>query len=290
MSAPVPLRIACGQFTATANPLQNLAACTRLIALAVSAGATMLFLPEASDYIASSPAQGRTLLGSPEAATFLRGLCSLAQTHALAINVGVHTRAAAPPTHAHNTSLYIDATGAVTQRYHKLHLFSIAHGGSATVLSEAATTAAGAALTPAFATPAGALGLQVCYDVRFPRAAAALAPAAHVLAYPSAFTAVTGRAHWELLLRARAVEGQCWVVAAAQVGLHSEDTGRRSWGQAMVVDPWGVVRGRCGSLDEDGGEEVCVVDVDHEMTARVRREMDLVGARRGDVYGDFKVE
>lgn len=141
-------------------------------------------------------------------------------------------------------------------------------------LGESATTEAGGEFTPPFETPFGALGMQICFDLRFPEAARWLVNrGAQVLSYPSAFTVPTGRAHWELLLRARAVEGQCWVVAAAQGGWHNSR--RASWGQACVVDPWGAVVAQCLGGEEAGEEEVCFADVDLAMVERVRSEVPL---------------
>jgi predicted amidohydrolase len=173
----------------------------------------------------------------------------------------------------YNTSIYISSSGELTHRYDKLHLFDIS---LPTVrLHESATTQPGSALTPPFPTPFGSLGMQICFDLRFPEAARALvARGAQVIAYPSAFTVPTGRAHWELLLRARAVETQCWVVAAAQGGRHNEK--RVSWGGACVVDPWGTVVARCKDGGEEAGEpELCVADIDLGMVERVRKECPL---------------
>ncbi|KAA8904488.1 nitrilase-like protein [Sphaerosporella brunnea] len=249
------VRIACGQFCATPNPAANLASCTKLAQLAAAGGARALFLPEASDYISRSAGETLSLCQPAASSEFVLGLRALAQQHGMAIIAGIHT----PPASAsasssgrvRNTCVYISEEGAVAAAYDKVHLFDID-------------------------LPA----CGICFDLRFPEPARWLvARGAQLLCYPSAFTVPTGRAHWELLLRARAVEGQVWVVAPAQVGRHTE--GRRSWGGACVVDPWGEVRGRCRAWDELD-EEVCLVDVDLEVLRRVRRECPL--RRREDVY------
>lgn len=130
---------------------------------------------------------------------------------------------------------------------------------------------------------------MTCFDVRFPEISLALRNrGAEILTYPSAFTVPTGEAHWEVLLRARAVETQCWVVAAAQVGLHDVRGGkeRRSWGHSMVVDPWGrVVVDLGGGERENGGVGVEVVDVDLEVVGKARRQIVL--ERRTDVYPEI---
>lgn len=200
-----------------------------------------------------------------------------------------------PTTKLLNRTIWILPTGAVdpARNYDKLHLFDYGR------LRESAHTRAGAALTPPFPTPVGRVGSLICFDLRFPEPAAALAhpgrgsgggwQPAQVLAYPSAFTVPTGRAHWEVLLRARAVEGQCWVVAAAQAGWHSgvEGSGRVSYGGSMVVDPWGEVRCALPAAEEVDGKGVVrvpegsvgvigLVEIDLGKWEDVRERMPLV--------------
>ncbi|KAF8539309.1 nitrilase [Trichophaea hybrida] len=273
-------RIACGQFRATNNVTQNLAICQTLIQRAAALGAKALFLPEASDYISTSPSEALSLCTPATTSPFVLGLQSHARQFSLAVTVGIHTPSTTPD-RVYNTSIYISPSGELTPHYyHKLHLFDISL--PTVQLHESATTEPGRSLAPPFATPFGSLGMQICFDLRFPEAARALvARGAQVLAYPSAFTVPTGRAHWELLLRARAVETQCWVVAAAQGGKHNEK--RVSWGGACVVDPWGTVVARCKDGGEEAGEpEVCVADIDLAMVEKVRKECPL--RRRFDVY------
>lgn len=233
-----------------------------------------------------------------------------------------------------NTLLWISPSGAITQRYSKLHLFDVdlrPSGGP--LLKESDSVEPGTSLTPPFplltsdttttataitndenspkpttSSPPLNLGLLLCFDLRFPEPSLHLRrTGSHILTYPSAFTVATGRAtHWETLLRARAIETQCFVVAAAQCGRHNDK--RVSWGQAMVVGPWGDVMARLGSWDDrkreteregkgDGKEkgegeeeaeaesEICVVDLDIEAVEKVRREMPL--KRRLDVYPEI---
>lgn len=139
-------------------------------------------------------------------------------------------------------SLVFDDAGRCVARYDKIHLFDVDIPGREERYRESATTVPGT--SPAVvSTPIGRLGLAVCYDVRFPELFRALqAAGAEVLSLPSAFTAPTGRAHWELLVRARAVENLCYVLAPAQGGMHA--SGRETWGDSMIVDPWGHVLDR----------------------------------------------
>ncbi|NWY07796.1 NIT1 amidase, partial [Nothoprocta ornata] len=162
--------------------------------------------------------------------------------------------------------------------YRKAHLCDVELEGRVS-MRESSFTNAGAEIVPPVSTPAGKLGLAVCYDLRFPELAQTLRRAgADILTYPSAFTMPTGSAHWEVLLRARAIESQCYVVAAAQTGRHNEQ--RTSYGHSLVVDPWGTVVAQCRD-----GPGVCYAEIDLEYLQRVRREMPVQSHRRPELYG-----
>jgi deaminated glutathione amidase len=195
-------------------------------------------------------------------------------------------------TKLYNRSILIQADGSIDEpaSYDKLHLFDYG------ALRESNACQAGTVFTPPFASPVGRLGSLICFDLRFPEAALHLAqpPAtsafaatpAQVLLYPSAFTVPTGRAHWEVLLRSRAIETQSWVVASAQVGRHGEGAKRVSYGRSMVVDPWGKVvlelKGVEGETDgeweaEEGAiGEIGFVDIDLDQVDQVRERMPLI--------------
>lgn len=137
------------------------------------------------------------------------------------------------------SSLLFDNTGKLQARYDKLHLFDVDIADSHGRYHESDIYQYGQTVT-VVDTPVGRLGMTICYDLRFPSLYQALRDkGAEIISIPAAFTRVTGEAHWEILLRARAIENQCWVLAPAQVGRHSED--RSTWGHSMVVDPWGTV-------------------------------------------------
>ncbi|CAG2123334.1 unnamed protein product, partial [Medioppia subpectinata] len=130
-------------------------------------------------------------------------------------------------------------------------------------------------------TPVGNIGLGICYDIRFAEFAISLAKSgADILTYPSSFTVPTGSAHWETLLRARAIETQCYVVAAAQTGVHNAK--RSSYGHAMVVDPWGAIIGQCS--DEVG---LCVAQIDLNFIKSVRQKLPVWSDRRPNLYGNI---
>ncbi|KAI0601778.1 carbon-nitrogen hydrolase [Biscogniauxia sp. FL1348] len=308
----------------------NLEQCVKLVGRAASAGAKVLFLPEASDYIATSATESLSLARPMSTSPFVTGLQSAAAQHSIGIHVGIHVPVSVcvplspqPPsptsptptptsttTKLYNRTIYITPQGALLEpsTYDKLHLFDYG------ALRESASVQGGSRFAPPFDTPVGRLGSLICFDLRFPEAALHLTTSsspypAQILLYPSAFTVPTGFAHWEVLLRARAVETQSWVVAAAQVGRHNpaSSSKRVSYGNSLVVDPWGRVALRLKGVREerrrpggDGGGgggmeegveweaedgavgELGVVDIDLEEWARVREKMPLV--RRTDVY------
>ncbi|KAK9473885.1 carbon-nitrogen hydrolase [Dipodascopsis tothii] len=272
---------AAGQFCATSSPAANLAAVRALVRQAAAVHARVLFLPEASDYIAGSPAETVALAEPVESSLFVTGLqAELRALGTLAVSVGVHEPAGE---RVKNTLLYLDETGAIVHRYQKVHLFDVAYTDGP-VLNESRSVEPGTAVEPPFATPLGAVGPAICYDIRFPEQALRLRSlGADIIVYPSAFTVLTGQAHWEVLGRARAIDTQSYVIMAAQVGAHDAAGTRRSWGHAMIVDPWGTVLAQCASSDP--APRICVADIDLSVVARVRKNMPLWTQRRPDVFG-----
>lgn len=151
-----------------------------------------------------------------------------------------------------------------------------------TQILESETTVAGDTLLDPIETPAGKLGMLTCYDIRFGEVSQIMrARGADLIAYPSAFTVRTGAAHWEPLLRGRAIETQTYVIGAAAGGQHSES--RASWGHAMVVDPWGTVVAQCNDISPDD-PSYCLAEVDLEAMSRIRMQMPVDKQRRHDVY------
>jgi len=147
---------------------------------------------------------------------------------------------------------------------------------------ESDTTMPGDRLHDPIETPAGKLGLLTCYDIRFPEVAQVLkSRGAEILAYPSAFTARTGAAHWEVLLRSRAIETQSYVIGAAAVGQHSQT--RTSWGHAMIVDPWGTILAQCTDLFHEQ-PTFCLANVDLGGVREIRTRMPVDKQRRTDIY------
>jgi predicted amidohydrolase len=176
----------------------------------------------------------------------------------------------------YNTSMLLDPEGKVIARYRKLHLFDVAIAGGPE-LRESKTVAPGEA--PVLAeTPFGPAGLSVCYDLRFPELYRALAfGGARILFVPSAFTAHTGKDHWEPLLRARAIENQCYVIAPAQVGRHAPK--RTSHGHAMIVDPWGTILAQAPDRPA-----VIFADLDSDQLEKIRRGLPALQHVRKDLF------
>ncbi|EEP80961.1 conserved hypothetical protein [Uncinocarpus reesii 1704] len=246
----------------------NLIQCQILVQKAVRA---------ASDYIASSSTESLFLVRPVHESDFVLGLQKEARLAKLPINVGIHEPAQGGEK-VKNTLIWIDESGKITQKYQKLHLFDVDIKGGP-VLKESRNVEKGTKIVPPFETPVGRLGLSICFDLRFPEVSLALRrQGAEIITYPSAFTVPTGQAHWETLLRARAIETQSYIVAAAQCGPHNPK--RFSYGHSLIVNPWGEVVAKLGGEYEE--PEIAVADIDFDLLTKVRTEMPLL--RRTDVY------
>lgn len=269
----------------TASMSHNLSQCQTLVQKASKAGAKALFLPEACDYIGS-----KDLCKSVETSEFVIGLRKEARQHNIAVNVGIHEPADGEK--VKNTLIWISEQGEIAHRYQKLHLFDvdIENGPS---LKESDNVERGKELLPPFDTALGKVGSLICFDMRFPEPALALrARGAQILTYPSAFTTPTGKAgHWEILLRARAIETQSYVIAAGQVGMHDDEGKRRSYGSSMIIDPWGKIVAQLGKDEGENGKwedevSIATAEIDLDYVDKIRREVPLM--RRTDVYPEIK--
>ncbi|BGP57166.1 hypothetical protein JCM8202_005396 [Rhodotorula sphaerocarpa] len=281
------MRAAVGQLCSTANRERNAAMCASIIRRAAAAGCQLVLLPEASDFIAG-PDQVRELAEPVESNKFLRRVRDQAKESGVWVGVCIHE--ATDGEKCFNSSLLINPAGEIVQNYHKLHLLDVNYGNEGPIL-ESKTTLRGEALLEPHDTPVGKLGMLTCYDLRFPEGALSLRrKGAEIIAYPSAFTMQTGPPHWEVLLRARAIETQSYVLAAAQIGKHSET--RETYGHAMIVDPWGSVVAQASTRppsfppdesDVDCGDFVSA-ELDLGWVQQLRKEMPLWEQRRTDVY------
>ncbi|PWN42692.1 putative NIT2-nitrilase [Ceraceosorus guamensis] len=278
---------AVAQLTSTGVIADNLAVASGLVKRAAASGARALFLPEATDFIAPSPSVG-ALTRSAQARSFVPYLCKEAKQSNIWVSVGVHEAPAeelGDKERCYNTQVLIDNEGKVRESYRKLHLFDVDIKGGLTIL-ESNTTIPGKAIPRVHPSPIGALGLQTCYDIRFPESSLSLRrQGAQILTFPSAFTVRTGAAHWEVLLRARALDTQSYVLAAAQVGAH-EGTKRVSYGHAMIVDPWGSIVAQCSDM-QPYKPTLCFANIDLDALTSMRTEMPLWDQRRTDVYPEL---
>jgi deaminated glutathione amidase len=303
------LKIAAVQMVSTPEVARNLDAAARGIAQAAAAGAALVVLPEyfclmghsERDKLAHAEppwsAGGGPIQHFLSAQARQHGLWLLGGTlpvrpapsartdgapggqgidHARTDRAATGEAGVGPPERVLNRSLLFGPGGQAAAHYDKIHLFSFASGNER--YDEGRTLSAGSEPVAAtLDTPAGPLrlGLSICYDLRFPELYRALMhPPCDLIAVPAAFTHTTGRAHWELLLRARAVENQCYVVAAAQGGTH--ENGRRTWGHSLIADPWGEVLA-CVEI----GEGVAIADIDAARLADVRERLPALAHRQG---------
>lgn len=263
-------RIAAVQMVSGAGVAANLEAAARLVAAAAAAGAKLVTLPENFYLIGShegDKVKVREKDGSGPIQDFLSGLARKCSVWVLGGTVPIETR---DPARIRSASLLYDDAGRRVARYDKMHLFRF-DGGGAERYDEARTLEPGDGPV-AVDSPFGRIALSVCYDVRFPELYRALG-AFDLMLVPSAFTVPTGTAHWETLLRARAIENQAYVAAPAQGGTHP--SGRRTYGHSMIVDPWGEVLGV-----RVEGEGVVLAELDFDRIHQVRSQLPALQNRR----------
>jgi predicted amidohydrolase len=266
------------QMTSTESVEDNLRAMERLVREAAEDRASLVVVPECFAYLGSD-ASGATSPGKvavaeplPDGGPILARCQRLAAELSVELVLGGFWERGRDPRKVRNACVHLGARGEVAAVYRKIHLFDV-DLPDGTKLEESASVEPGDEVVVTD-TQAGKLGLSVCYDVRFPELYRALVDrGAIALAVPAAFTLTTGKDHWHLLLRARAVESQCYVLAAAQTGRHSAT--RQSYGHALIADPWGTVLAECGE-----GEGYAAAWLDPEAVARVRRSLPSLAHRR----------
>jgi deaminated glutathione amidase len=268
------LRAGAVQLNSTDDVERNLQTADRLVRDAAARGAQLVVLPEKWNMLAS----GEQMAGAAEP---LDGP-SLAWASEVAVELGIDLVAGSivervpGRTKSSNTSVHIGPDGEVRTSYRKLHMFDVEVDG--VLYAESDHEQAGREVVVSALTGGTKLGMSICYDLRFPELYRTLSSrGAQVISVPAAFTLATTRDHWEVLLRARAIENQCFVIAPNQVGAHPP--GHRSGGRSMIVDPWGVVL----AIAPDT-EAAIVADLDLSLLADVRRRLPALTHRREDVY------
>ncbi|KAI8989311.1 nitrilase [Pilobolus umbonatus] len=270
---------AVGQFCATSAISNNKRICRDMITKAANLGAKMIFLPEASDFISRNREETLSLTSCLDTSDFVLSMQEKAREESIWVSVGVHETCTESINHVYNTHIVINEQGSIMETYRKLHLFNVDIENGPRLM-ESDSTKEGTSIVSPVATPLGVLGLQTCYDMRFPELSLLLRRrGAELLAFPSAFTIKTGMAHWETLLRARAIENQSYVIASAQIGQHNEK--RASYGNAMIVDPWGTVLAKCPDTMESS---LAVAPIDLGYLRKIRLEMPVLEHRRNDLY------
>jgi predicted amidohydrolase len=280
------MRVAAIQTTASPDRSENLEAAGLLVQRAAGEGAQLIVLPEYFS-VAGDPDHLRANAETMEGPT-VTWATGLARSRRIWLLAGSFPEVAGAEggTHLHNTSCLVGPDGAIVAIYRKVHLFDVTLPG--TISHESATIAPGGSFCTAALRPpgdgSGALvpvaGLSICYDLRFPEVYRILArQGATIAMVPAAFSSVTGPAHWELLLRARAVEEQLFVIAADQVG--DLPTGMPAChGHSMIIDPWGTVLAE----QVESGPGVLIADLDHEYQRRIRHQMPVLANCRPDAY------
>ncbi len=266
------MKIAAVQMISGPDVAPNLATAARLISEAAATGAQLVALPEYFPLIGATDADRLAAREADGVGPIQDFLAASARRHGIWLVGGSIPLLAQDPDKLRNSCLVFDPRGKPAARYDKIHLFGFRKGDES--YDEAATIERGDQVV-AFDCPLGRVGLAICYDLRFPelfRALARLPNPVDLLVLPAAFTETTGRAHWEMLLRARAVENQCYVLAAAQGGRHPN--GRMTHGNSMVIDPWGEVLARM-----DKGEGVVLAELDPQRLVDTRTSLPALKHR-----------
>ena len=255
------------QLTSGDDPLANLAMVSALVAQAAAAGAGFVLTPEVTNVVTSNRAQRDMVVQTQADDITLFERRQQAEALRIWLSIGsLLIKTGDADGRVANRSFLIDPTGAIVAQYDKIHLFDVTVSPTETYRESAGVRPGNRAVVAK--TPFGTVGLTVCYDVRFPQLHRALAHAgADIILQPAAFSTVTGAAHWEPLLRARAIETGCYVLAAAQTGLHPSSTGenRRTYGHSMAISPWGEV-----ILDAGVDPGISYIDLDLAQVTQAR--------------------
>jgi deaminated glutathione amidase len=265
------LSVAALQLNSQADVAANLESCRRLVGRAARRGAELVLLPE--NFAFFGPEAGkRSVAESLSDGPIAKALTEMAREFRVCVVGGGFPEQSSDPQRPHNTLLVVGADGSHLATYRKIHLFDVELGGAGSY-SESSATSAGSSLV--VVEVAGfKLGLSICYDLRFPELYRGLSEqGAEVLLVPAAFTLHTGKDHWHVLLRARAIEAQAFIVAAAQHGAHPG--GRNTYGHSLVVDPWGTV-----IAEASDGEGLVSATLERARLEGVRRSLPSLMHRK----------
>lgn len=266
------MRIAVHQMTSLIDPDRNVSEMVNAIGDAANQNAAMYFAPEMSVLVDKDRRRAKSHVESESQSTALNLLRQSAKENAIWVHVGSMPFLSEESDKLVNRTILIGPDGHVVARYDKMHLFDVdLADGESWRESSAYVAGTQPVLTK---TPLGLMGLAICYDMRFPDLFSAYAKCAmDVVTVPSAFTVPTGEAHWHSLLRARAIESEAFVIAAAQCGLHED--GRQTYGHSLVVDPWGTV-----VLDMGTSPGLAIAELDLDIICQVRKQIPVHANRR----------
>jgi deaminated glutathione amidase len=272
------IRVAAVQLSSGAHPVTNVERAGELVRRAASEGASYIQLPEYFNFRGAPSRYSTVAEAIPGPTTEI--FADLAKELAVVIHVGSMFERSSHPDKSFNTSVVIDAEGQILATYRKGHLFDVNVPGEV-VHEESRHVASGDQLSVVDVSGLR-LGLSVCFDLRFGELYRQLSlHGATVLAVPSSFAVATGRVHWEVLLRARAIENHAYVIAAAQAG--TSDDGVSSYGHSLIIGPWGEVLAE----SEIDGEDIIYATISGEEVARRRSQIDVFSLRRPDLYESF---
>jgi predicted amidohydrolase len=270
---PDRIRVACVQLTSGTDKAENLQRAERLVARAAATGADLVVLPEKWNGIGD--AETLRGLAEPLEGESVSAMAEWARTHGVTLVGGSITELREGREKLSNTSVVLDPDGSVVAVYRKIHLFDVEVGGHVYRESEAEEPGTEPVVAESEGWP---IGLSVCYDVRFPELYRILAlQGAQLATVPAHFTLHTGKDHWHVLLRARAIENQLYVAAAAQVGVTG--VGRPSYGRSLIVDPWGIVLAQ--APDE---ETVISAELDRARLEDIRAKLPSLANRQPEAY------
>ena len=278
-------KVAAVQMVSTADIHQNIESATKLIKEAADQGASLILLPENFAVLDGGPLKQFGEVEGDLDALLQKFLSEQAKTHGIILVAGTIPLISRPAVAGEDqpdllqdrrvrpACLVFDSEGIVIARYDKIHLFDVVVEDKQAEYSESRSFEPGETVV-SLETPLGHLGLSVCYDLRFPELYRKLFEAgAQIVTIPSAFTKITGAAHWEALLRARAIENQCYIIAANQGGKHNRT--RETYGHSMIIDPWGAI------LDcVADGEGVAIANINLDALTRIRANMPIATHRR----------
>lgn len=260
------------QLNCTSDESANWESARSLIERAAGYGARLVATPENTNYL--GPHEEKVRRAEPLEGPTVTRFADLARRLGVWLLLGSYNEKSDEPSRCYNTSVLFSPEGKIVATYRKMHLFDVDVPGGVR-FAESATCKPGEEVAVAD-TELGRLGLSICYDLRFAELYRKMTDqGAHMLAVPAAFTLATGKDHWEPLMRARAIENQCYVLAPAQHGEHDDAGLKASYGHAMIVDPWGLVVARASD-----GPGIALAEIDLERAARIRRAIPVAQHRR----------